>query len=314
MNNWIKSNKLLTVVLVVVAYFAFQLSRTFFGINTLSLNTPSTRNTYDGLSVSENAMMGAPSAGVSNKIGLPVIPDRDYAPQADATNRLVIQESNLSLLVKDVVEVRNKILEFTNSKGGYMVNASTSNPQDKPTGTVVIRIPSDKLQESLDHFHSLSIKVVSENLIGTDVTDRYVDIDKRISQIESTMTRLEEILDSATEVSDITNLTQQILYYQEQIDSLRCQQQSLEKNAELAKLTIYLSTDEIALPYTPSDTFRPQIIFKLAVRSLVSSLRDFAELAIWAGVYSVIWIPALLLYIFIRKWWKQKYGDYKPAK
>jgi len=261
------------------------------------------------------ALESASGAPATSKIALPVAGgSRDYSPQPDVSERLVIQESNLSLLVKNVVDVRNKILEYTKSKGGYMVTASTSNPQDAPTGNITIRVPADKLQESLDYFHSLSIKVVSENLLGTDITDQYVDIDKRIVQIERTMARLEDILNQATRIEDITNLTQQILYYQEQIDSYKGQQESLEKNAQLAKLTVYLSTDEIALPYAPSETFRPQVIFKLAVRSLVSTLRGLAENAIWIGVYSVIWAPALLLYFFIRKWWRQKYGDNKPTK
>lgn len=111
-------------------------------------------------------------------------------------------------------------------------------------------------------------------------------------------------MEQATQVSDITNITQQILNYQNQIDSLKGQQEALEKNAQLAKLTIYLSTDEIALPYAPSETFRPKVIFKLAVRSLISSLRKLATIAIWLFVYSVIWVPALAIYILVRRWLK----------
>ena len=301
--EWIKHNKIFTLVLLVVAYFIWNLSQTFFGVNLASLNMPVVQK---GQSESYDASigLGAPSQG-SSRIGLPIYPTPDYAPQPNAENRLVIQESDLSLLVKDVVDTRNKILEYTDKNGGYMVNASTSNPEDAPTATVVIRIPADKLQNALDNFHSLSIKVVSENLLGRDVTDQYIDIDTRIAQLERTMARLEQILETATEVSDITNLTQQIINYQNQIDALVGQQDALEKNAQLAKLTIYLSTDEIALPYAPSDTFRPAVIFKLAVRSLVGFLRDLATFAIWIGVYSVIWIPAIIIYALLRKWFKR---------
>jgi len=268
------------------------------GVDTLSLNIPNSQTGYTGSS--GTASFG--SAGISN----PSLPtsyktsSNEYASQTDTANRLVVQESNLSLLVKNVVDVRNRILEFTKSKGGYMVSSSVSNPQDAPTSTVIVRIPSAKLQEALDYFHSLSIKVVSENLYGTDVTDQYVDIETRIAQLERTKTRLESLLDQASQITEITNLTQQVLNYQNQIDNLKGQQQSLEKNAELSKLTIYLSTDEIALPYAPSETFRPG--FKLAVRSLVRSLRGLATMAIWLLVYSVIWLPALVLVIIIKRW------------
>jgi len=302
--TWVKKNKLTTALLIIVAYFIY---KNFFGVSIQRLTTTSRQYESSGSTGIANPVFGpvsgAPASGIG-KISLPNIypPQQDYTPQPDATNRLVIQESNLSLLAKDVVDTRNKILAFATSVGGYMVNASTSNPQDAPTATVVIRVPSAKLQEALDYFHSLSIKVVSENLVGRDVTDQYVDIDKRIATYEKIKAKYEDLLDRATTIQDITNLTQQVINIQSQIDSLKGQQESLKQNANLAKLTIYLSTDEIALPYAPSETFRPNVIFKLAVRALVGTLRKFATYAIWIGVYSVVWIPVVIIYIVVRKW------------
>ena len=293
---WIKKNRLATVLLVLVTYFV---CKNFFGNFPRPLSISPSRYKSSG-----EMSMGAPVMEMGKGIALPSFgtSGRDYAPQPEVENRLVIQESHLSLLVKDVVEVRNKILEHTDSNGGYMVNASTSNPQDAPTATITIRIPSDKLQVTLDYFHSLSVKVVSENLVGRDITDQYVDIDKQIATYEETKAKYESILDQATKISDITSLTQQIIYTQNQIDSLKGQQNALEKKTQMAKLTIYLSTDEIALPYAPSETFRPNVIFKLAVRSLVGFARKLATTVIWAGVYATVWLPALIIFIFARKW------------
>lgn len=292
--DWVKHNKLAAFLLIIVAlYIARSLLSTFLGVSLLQFES-------------------AGSAGGLSALSLPSYPAQDYAPQPDVKDRLVIQESSLSLLVRDVVDARNEILKYTQDSGGYMVSVNTSSPQDAPTASVIVRIPSEKLDEALAFFRSLAIKVVSENLVGRDVTDQYVDIDTRISQIERSKARLKEILESATQISDITNLTQQILSYQNQIDSLKGQQDALEKNAQLAKLTIYLSTDEIALPYAPSETFRPQVIFKLAVRSLVGFLRKIATAAIWIGVFSVVWVPALGVYIGFRRW-RAKRKSKNPA-
>ncbi|KKQ53012.1 hypothetical protein A2865_02775 [Candidatus Woesebacteria bacterium RIFCSPHIGHO2_01_FULL_39_17] len=308
--EWVKKNKLATILIVIVIYFLY---RTFFGVNLLSLSGPTRQYKSGGtIGISPEGSFGAPSAGIS----LPSLSpnyQQDYTPQPDVKDRLVIQESNISLLVKDVVNVRNKILEYANSNGGYMVSSSTSSPEEAPYATVTIRVPSGKLQEALDYFHALSVKVVSENLVGRDVTDQYVDIDKRIATYEKTKAKYEEILDRATTITDITNLTREIISIQTQIDSLKGQQDALEKNAELAKLTIYLSTDEIALPYAPSETFRPGVIFKLAVRSLVGFARNLATLAIWIGVYAVIWVPALAIYIFVRNWLKKRRSESKTT-
>ncbi len=298
--NWAKKNKLSAVLLIIVSYFLYHSFIGIFGTRMLSISETS-YGLAPGRNYDSAISLGAPAQKSISNIALPV-PSSDYAPQAEVENRLVIQESNVSLLVEDVVETRNNILEYANSSGGYMVNTSTRSPQDAPTANVVIRVPSTKLAEALDYFHSLSIKVVSENLTGRDVTDQYVDIDARLATYEKTKTRFESILDTATKISDITSLTREIISIQSQIDSLKGQQDSLEKNAQLAKLTIYLSTDEMALPYAPSETFRPSVIFKLAVRSMVGFVRNLAEAVIWIGVWSVVWIPALAVYIFVRKW------------
>lgn len=303
--NWIKRNKLATFLLLVVGYFLY---RNLYGI--IPLRTSQTPNAQRGGSqIIDFYPLGSSetSKGLGGIALSPIYPPQEeYAPQPGVQDRLVIQESNLSLQVTNVVDTRNKILDYATTNGGYMVNASTSSPEEAPFATVVIRIPSDKLQAALDYFHSLSVKVVSENLVGQDVTDQYIDIDTRIATYEKTKEKYQEILDKATTITDITNLTREIINIQTQIDSLKDQQNALEKNAQLAKLTIYLSTDEIALPYAPSEAFRPAVIFKLAVRSLVGFLRNLATLAIWLGVYAVIWVPALLIYIFARRWWKKR--------
>lgn len=304
--NWVKNNKVLTIVIIIGIYFVFTLTRSFSGVNILSLDKPSQKM---GIAELEpDVYSGIPSGiGLSRSEYIP--PSSDYAPQPDVEDRLVIQESNLSLLVKDVVDTRNKILDYTKTNGGYMVSSNISNPQDAPTATVIIRVPSDKLDSALDYFHSLSVKVVSENLSGRDVTDQYVDIDARLSTLNATKERFEQILAQATEIKDITNLTREILNVQNQIDTLKGQQESLKQNAQLAKLTIYLSTDELALPYAPSETFRPNVIFKLAVRSLIGFARSLATYVIWIGVYSVIWVPALGIFIAIKRWRKKKISN-----
>lgn len=290
---WIGKNKLSSFLLLTIILFLIWSSVGSSGTSTIMMDRSASK-------VSNTLMAPAAGSGI-------MMPSQDYAPQPEVANRMVVQNSSVSLLVKNVVEVKDKIITYAQANGGYMVDSSVSNPQDAPSATVTIRIQSAKMKEAMTYLTSLSVKVVSENLEGTDVTDQYVDVDKRIALLETTKARFESILTSAKEISDITNLTQQILSYQSQIDSMKGSQMALEKNAQLAKITIYLSTDEIALPYAPSETFRPDVIFKLAVRSLVGILRRLVTLVIWIGVYSVIWIP-----IFILIWIFKKYTPHKP--
>lgn len=284
---WIKSHKVTSLLLVIVLYFLFTkyFQQPRYPIQTTDFGA---------------AMKVAPGRSIGGFSDI-VLPPQEAPPAPEATNRLVVQESYLSLLVKKVVEAQKKIIQTAEDLGGYMVNSNLNNPQDAPTATVVVRVPSSKLQQALEAYRVLAVKVISENLNGQDVTDEFVDNEARLATLLKTKAKFAEILDKATAVQDILNVQREIINLQSQIDSIKGQQNFLEKNAQMAKLTIYLSTDELALPYAPSETWRPAVIFKQAVRSVISSLRKLATTIIWLAVYSIIWLPILLTVLFLRK-------------
>ena len=226
------------------------------------------------------------------------------APQeisSTAGERMVIQNSTLSLLVNNVEETKNKILAKTRELGGFMVSTNVNNPQDAATATITVRVPSGKLENTVEQFRGLAIRVTSEYLSGEDVTDQYTDIKAQMQTLLTTKAKFEEILDKATAIQDILDVQRELINLQSQIDSLKGQQLYIEKNAEMARLTIYLSTDELALPYAPDEMWRPQLIFKMAVRSVIGTVRQVGTLLIWTGVYSVIWVPLLLIFYFIKR-------------
>ena len=294
MISWIKRNKLASVLLLVVAFFIF---RMVFGNRFVSLSNTSSRYGIGGADY-ETVALKSSSAG----IGSLSIPAREAAPTTNS-DRMVVQESNLSLVVKEVRESSDKAIDYVKSIGGYMVSSSLSQPDEAPYAYVVVRIPAEKLKETIEYFRSLAIKVSSENLVGTDVTDQYVDLQARLDTLNKTKAKFEEILNQAVKIQDILEVQRELTKLQSQVDSIKGQQLYLEKTAELAKISLNLSTDEFSLPYAPTDTFRPAVIFKQAVRSLVGTARVIAKLAIWIGVYGVIIVP---IWIVIRYFKKRK--------
>jgi len=230
-----------------------------------------------------------------------IMPPSESAPNANIKNRLVITNSYLSLQVSKVAAVQKQVIKKAEELGGYMVNSSIENPSDVASATVTVRIPSKQLENALQYYRSLSIKVISENLQGDDVTDQYVDFAAQLKTYEKTKAIFEQMLDKATNIQDILEVQREIINVQSSIDSIKGQMDYLKKNAEMAKITLYLSTDELALPYAPTDTWRPSVIFKQAVRSLVGTVRRIGSLAIWIGVYAIIWVPILLIVLYIRR-------------
>ncbi len=297
LKDWIWRNKLASVLLLILlAVLLKQWGRGY----------PSPLS-FDQASVSESYMptdiaMGRGAAQMGKvAMGGIMPPVSDYAPAPEVSNRMVIQNSDLSLLVKDVRQSIDAIIVSVRQIGGYMVSSAVSNPGESPSGSITVRVPSRDLQKTLEFLRGTSIRVVSENLTGQDVTDQFVDNEARLATLERTKIKFEDIFNRAVEISDIVNVQQQILSVQSQIDAVKGQQQYLQKNAEMVRVTIYLSTDELALPYAPQDAWRPAVIYKYAVRSLVGHFRSVAEWLIWIGVYSIIWVPALVLLWYMKK-------------
>jgi len=302
--NWIKQNKLASILLAVVLLWVFKnLLVFFFGIRMFNMVIPSSGgyNTKFSENASDSIAMQAPSGGVATRLSVPPIDRYEAAPAPEQSQRMVIQSSNLSLLVKDVSKAVQEIREVTESAGGYMVESNVTRPEEGGNGTITVRVPEGKLNENLRAFKSMAVKVVSENLKGRDVTDQYVDNQTRLEILERNKARFEEIMENAVEIDEIMRVQREIFSLQSQIDSLKGQQNYLEKNAQMVKVSIFLSTDEVSLPYAPTNAWRPEVIFKQAVRSVVRFAQGLGSFAIWVGVYAVIWVPILLLIILVRK-------------
>lgn len=294
MINWIKQNKLTAILLVIIIYFLWKGN----AVTPFSLTTPR----YQSENSDSTTGIVAPGVGMYSKN---ILPHNEYAP-TDTQNRLVVQESSLSLVVKNVRETSDKIVDFAKQNDGFMVSQTFSNPEEAPYATISVRIPSIKLQQVLTYYRGLAMKVSSENLKGTDVTDEYVDIEARLATLNKTKAKFEEIMGKALTVQDILNVQRELISLQDQIDALKGRQDFLTKTAQLAKVTIYLSTDEFSLPYAPAETFRPEVILKQAVRSLVLTLRGLAGKLIWIVVFSVLWVPVLLIGIVVYRWYNKR--------
>ena len=219
----------------------------------------------------------------------------------DSSDRMVIKESTLSLMVKDVAESIKTIQTATEKSGGYLINSHLSKPQESGSGSISVRVPESKLTGALAEFRKAGLRVIDEYISGNDVTDQYVDLEARLATLNKTKTKFEQILEQTVQVQDLLNVQRELVNLQQQIDSIKGQQQYLAQSAKLSKVTVYLSTDEFSLPYSPADPWRPNVVFKLAVRSLVSALRGIGTAAIWIGVYSPIWAPILFSVWLINK-------------
>jgi hypothetical protein len=302
LTNWVKTHKLISAI-AAFGLLIFYLAPQFFGVNVQNIAIPSATDSYRS-SMSYGESVGPSMAGVSSGISMPsfkTIPPVTPVPPTDQSNRMIITDTNLSLMVKNVTETVDKIQNITSQYNGFLVNSTLSLPEGAASGTITIRVPATSLKAALETYRKLAVKVISENVQGTDITDQYADMEAQLNILNQTKLKFDDIMDKAVRVEDLLTVQRELINIQNQVDSIKGRQLFLEKSAQLSKVTIYLSTDELALPYAPDQAWRPQLVLKQAVRSLIGSLRSFGNLIIWLVVYSPIWAPIMIVYI-----WRQR--------
>lgn len=290
---WLGSNKLVVILVLIIGYL-FLANRPFtFKQSSL---TAGSRNMAAPATM-EMGMAADEAVGI-----IPPYPEpQPDVPPSDRSDRLVITDTNLSLLVKDVSSTLDQILGKTQELGGFLVSSHLNRPEGAASASIVVRVPSAKKDQALDAFKSFSVRTVSESVTGRDVTDQYENIEAKLAVLNTTKAKFEAIQDQAITVEELLKVQRELVNLQSQIDNMVGRQQYLEQSANLTKITIYLSTDELALPYAPDQPWRPQAVFRQAVRSLITSARSAASLAIWAGVYAVIWLPLLLIFVYFTR-------------
>jgi len=306
---WIKSNKL-TSILILAVFFLFLKAG---GGGNLIRQSTSKSSDFGGAyldMVSESASMGRGGGSSSN---LP-IPIPSATPHPEVEERMKVKNASISLHVKDVRESVQAINTYVENIGGYVVTQRINTPQESSTGYMTVRVPSDKLETALTYFGEKAVKVVQEEITGRDITDEYVDTQAKLAILEKTKVIFEGILEEAEDFDDILRANREILSIQSQIDTIKGQLQYMEKTSETSLISISMSTDALELGYAPADAWRPRVVLKKAVRSLAADARGLGETVIWIGVYSIFWIPALVVVLIVKKVLKNRKNKSKISK
>lgn len=87
-------------------------------------------------------------------------------------------------------------------------------------------------------------------------------------------------MDDATTFDQILRAQKEILNVQTQIDNVKGQIAYIEGTAKTALISIDLSTDALEIGYAPKNAWRPKVVFKQAVKSLIANLRSLGNTAI----------------------------------
>jgi len=223
--------------------------------------------------------------------------------------RLVIQNADLSIVVVDPQVKMTAISAMAKELGGFVVSSNMyqsylANGEPVPEGSIVIRVPAEKLDSALNQIKADAVEVRNENRSGQDVTQDYIDLNSQLKSMQAAADQLTRIMQSAEKTEDVLNVFTQLQSYNQQIEVLKGQIQYYEQASALSAISITLIAEETIQPIEIGG-WKPQGVARDAIQSLIRFWQGFVDFMInffllALPVIITIFIPFYLLFLLLR--------------
>lgn len=246
----------------------------------------------------------APAAESPREAGKPQLSDQ---PAQNVTERLVIRNANLSILVAEPADVMDDIMKMSNSMGGFVVDSNlyqttTEAGLQVPQAQVTVRVPADQLDAALTqikaHVKDPINDILFENVTGQDVTQEYTDLNSRLRNLEDAAEQLRSILEDAIRTEDVLAVYNELRNVNEQIEVLKGQIQYYEQSARLSSISVTIQALASVQPINIGG-WEPQGVAKEALQTLIRAYQTIADGAIWLVVFCLpIALPVGIVVFF----------------
>ena len=230
---------------------------------------------------------------------------------ATTTERLVIKNATLALVVKDPAAVVNNITALAEGANGFVVNSSVTQVSADSqgnkilSGQIALRVPAGKLNDILTQIKALAVTVESDVVTGEDVTAQYVDLQSQLTNLQAEADQLQKIMDSATKTEDVLTVYKELASVQGQIESIKGQMKYYSESAAMSLVTVNLTQDVTSQPIE-TGSWKPEGVLKSIAEAWVGTYQIVATLALWGGIYClpillVLGLLGGLIYVGVRR-------------
>jgi hypothetical protein len=211
--------------------------------------------------------------------------------------RLVIQNADLAIVVADPATRMQEIADMAAEMGGFVVSSNVyttfygPNSSEAPEATIVVRVPSDRLDEALERIKEGAVDVEYENRSGQDVTSIYVDLQSQLSAKQAAEKKLLEFLDDAEDTEGALAVYQQLQIIQSEIEVLKGQIKYYDESVALSAVSVRLIADETVQPVEIGG-WRLGGAVNEAIQDLIYFTQGFTRFLIRFALFT---LPALIL-------------------
>jgi hypothetical protein len=220
--------------------------------------------------------------------GLGEVPASPYR-----ANRLIIKNGEMNLMVADTDRAIDQVTSIAVNSGGYIVGSRTWFDGEFKLAMLTLGVPVDQFEAVQRALRALAVSVLNDTASGQDVSDEYVDLQSRLTNLEATAARIREFLAQAKDVEEALRVNRQLTEVENEIEQIKGRMNYLRDRAAFSTITVNLEPQRptptpTATPTpTPTPTpvaWMPEKTFTAASNTLGGILRTLGDLVIWFGV------------------------------
>jgi hypothetical protein len=225
----------------------------------------------------------------------PVPPYPGNSGFVGGVDRTIVKTASMSLVVEDTRATVTQVSQVVKDQGGLVSDTNIFENQFQKgavTANLTVRVPVQKLDETIAKVRQLAAKVISESINAEDRTKQKVDLEAQLKNLRATEQQLLSIMKQAKNVQETLEVQRQLTEVRSQIEVMTAELENLQGDAEMSTLTISISTQESNLPAIgPTQNSLIEEI-KLAFRDAIRLYRSLFV----AGLRTIILaLPLLIL-------------------
>ncbi|MCJ7585789.1 MAG: DUF4349 domain-containing protein [Anaerolineales bacterium] len=289
------SKRTVLVILIIAALLSA------CGVRAASAPSPEIYSQPGGVVQESAAPMEMPSADVSKT----AVSGVASAANATTSDRLVIMNADLTIVVKDPQTKMDAISQMAESMGGFVVSMNMyqtymQTGETAPQGSISIRVPADKLDAAISQIKADAVEVQNETRTGEDVTAQYTDLKSQLTNLELAEKELQAIMEEAknnpnsnttSKTQDVLAVYNQIVSVRGQIEQIKGQMQYYEQSSSYSLINVTLIAEETIKPIEIGG-WKPQGVARDAIQALVRFLQGFVNFVIW---FVLLVLPVIIV-------------------
>ena len=210
----------------------------------------------------------------------------------EGQERMVIQTASLRVSVADTVEAMRATSDLAKQLGGYVVSTdryteTTYNNVSYAHTSVVIRVPTEKLEQAMEAVRQLSANgkegILSESLSGQDVTSDFVDSSSRLRNLKAAEEQLMVLMENTTDLEATMSVFRELTNIRSQIEVLEGHIKYLQESSALSSLSVDFVA-EASLQPIEIGGWKPQGVVKESLQRLIRTFQDVVDFLIRFGI------------------------------